>query len=247
MKTIQSIDRAINVIEYISKNQNCRLIDMCNYFNLNKSTLHGILSTLEYHGFINKDSTNTTYNLGAKLFELGKLYEDNLSIKKVAKPYLIKLAQKFSETVHLAVLNELTVLYIDKEESIHSLRMTSKVGTTDPLLTTAIGKSILSTLSEDRLNAILDSIEINKSTDYSLTDKSEILKELSIINKKGFALDLEELELGLNCIAAPIKNRLGEAIAAISISIPSSRFTKEKFEDMKIELMKACEEISNSI
>lgn len=247
MKTIQSIDRAINVIDYISKNQNCRLVDMCNQFNLNKSTLHGILSTLEYHGFISKDSINSTYNLGAKIFELGTLYNDNLSIKKISKPYLIKLAQNFSETVHLAVLNEFTVLYIDKEESIHSLRMTSKVGTTDPLLTTAIGKCILSTLSIDKINTIFESVQLNKSTDYSLTDKSEILKELSTINRKGFALDLEELELGLNCIAVPIKNRLGEAIAAISISTPSSRFNKEKLENMKVELMKTCQEISNAL
>lgn len=245
MKTIQTIDRAINIIEYISKNQNCRLIDMCNYFELNKSTLHGILSTLEYHGFINKDSKNATYKLGAKLFELGKIYEENLSIKKVAKPYIVKLAQKFSETVHIAVLNESRVLYVDKEESVHSLRMASKVGTTDPILTTAIGKAIISTLPENKLNILLDSIEIDE--EEKLVDLQRIKKELEIIGEKGYALDLEELEVGLNCIAVPIRNGIGEAIAAISISIPSSRLTKEKLNTMKDELLKVAKEISDEL
>lgn len=246
MKTIQTIDRAINIIEYISKNQNCRLIDMCNYFNLNKSTLHGILSTLEYHGFINKDSKNATYKLGAKLFELGKIYEENLSIKKVAKPYIVKLAQKFSETVHIAVLNESRVLYVDKEESVHSLRMASKVGTTDPILTTAIGKAIISTLPENKLNILLDSIELDEE-EKKVVDLERIKKELEIIGEKGYALDLEELEAGLNCIAVPIRNGIGEAIAAISISIPSSRLTKEKLNTMKDELLKVSREISDEL
>ncbi|MCB2294761.1 IclR family transcriptional regulator [Clostridium algoriphilum] len=247
MKTIQSIDRAVLVMEYISKNQNCRLIDMSNYFNLKKSTLHGILSTLKYHGLINKDSVSTKYTLGSKVFELGKLYEDNLSIKKIAKPYLIKLVQDFSETVHLGVLNNLTVLYIDKEESPHSLRMTSKVGTTDPLLTTAIGKAILAYLPDDKLNYIVKTSKSNELTDYSISEKSRLLDELSIIRKKGFSLDLEELELGLNCISTPIKNSINESIAAISISIPSIRFNKIILANMRKELLIISNEISQKL
>lgn len=247
MKTIQSIDRAMMILNYIAKHQHCRLVDMSQSFELNKSTLHGILMTLEYHGLIHKDSHQSTYTLGAKLFELGKKYEDNLSIKTIAKPYLSELASKFEETVHLGVLTDTDVLYIDKVESPHSLRLTSKVGTTDPLLTTASGKAILSKLPPNRLNDLLHLIEKPQANTHLSDYQIDIKKELNMIHDIGYALDLEEQEVGLNCIAAPITNRSNEAIASISISIPSSRFTRELIDNMKKELIITCKEISSRI
>ena len=237
MKTIQSIDRAILLLEYISKHQGCRLIDMCTHYNLNKSTLHGILSTLEIHGLITKDMVSSTYSLGSKVYELGQLYQENFAIKKIARPYLVKLAEQFKETVHLAVLNNLSVLYIDKVESPHAFRVTSKVGTTDPLLTTAIGKSLLSSLSDERLDYILESLLVTSFAESIELKKQLIIKELSFINECGIALDCDELEKGLSCIAVSIKNKINETVAAISISAPTSRFNKENLESMKKALM----------
>lgn len=247
MKTIQTIDRAMLILEHISKNKDSRLVDMCTAFGLNKSTLHGILSTLEYHGLIHKDTVNATYNLGAKVFELGKTYEDNLSIKRIAKPYLELLCSKFDETVHLAILSESEVLYIDKVESQHPFRMTSRVGTKDPLVYTAIGKAILANLSPVKIDTLIETIELKSATDYSATDKNKIKSELKIVHKQGFAIDLEELEVGLNCLAVPVKGPNNEAMAAISIVIPSSRFEKDKFESMKIDLIEACNNISKDM
>lgn len=247
MKTIQSIDRSVMILEYISENNDCRLVDICTYLDLNKSTVHGIISTLEFHGLISKDPVTSKYSLGSKIFQLGMLYEKNLSIKKVAKPYLHHLVDKFSETAHLAVFSNYEALYVDKVESPYSIRMTSIVGTSDPLATTAIGKCILANISEDNFDYFINTTNLNALTDYSITDKNKLLEELNMIKKQGFALDLEELEVGLNCIAVPIKNSAGEAIAAISISAPSSRFNKEILQEMKNELVNVCNQISARI
>lgn len=247
MKTIQSIDRAISILDFIAKNNNCRLIDICNFFNLNKSTVYGIIATLEYNNLIYKDNFTSRYSLGSKIFQLSAKYEENLSIKKITKPYLQYLTSKFSETTHLAIFSNFEALYIDKVESPHSIRMTSKVGSTDPLFATAIGKCILANMPTDKFEYFINNSDLYAITDYSITNKENLNKELNIIRNQGFALDLEELELGLNCIAAPIKNSLGEALGAISISIPSSRFSKKLLDNIKFELLKVCNEISTNI
>lgn len=248
MKTIQSIDRAVMVLNYIAQNNNdVRLMDISNDLNLNKSTLHGIISTLEYWGYINQNQRTSRYSLGNKLFHLGKVYEETLSIKDIVKPYLEELVAKFDETVHLAVLSNSKVLYIDKVESSHHLRMTSRVGMEDPLHVTAVGKAMLANISDKSLEKHLHNIEFNSLTDFSLTDKKKFIDELKAIKNQGFAIDLEELEIGLNCIAAPIMGYDNEALAAISIVLPSVRFNKDIFENMKNDLILICNKISKEV
>lgn len=248
MKPIQSIERAINILNYIATHNNdVRLIDISKDLNLNKSTLHGIISTLEQFGYINQNQISSRYSLGNSLFHLGKVYEETLSIKKIVNPYLNELVNEYDETVHLAILSNSKVLYIDKVESNHALRMTSRVGMEDPLHATAVGKAMLANIPKHSLENILYNIELTQLTDFTQTDRNKLIEELNTIKQQGFSVDLEELERGLNCIAVPIMDYSNQAIASISIVIPSVRFQKDIFQNMKESLVAVCSKISKDL
>lgn len=248
MKTIQSIDRAVMILNYIAKNNNdVRLIDISNDLNLNKSTLHGIISTLEAWEYISQNQVTNRYSLGSKVFHLGKVYEDNLSIKSIANGYIQQLVLKFNETVHLGILSNSKVLYIDKVECTHPLRMTSRVGMEDPLHVTASGKVLLANISETSRENILNNISLMKFTNFSLTDKNKLIEELKVIKKQGFAIDLEELTPGINCIATPILGNNNEVLACISLVMPTARFDKDTFNHMKEELKLISNKISKEM
>ncbi|MTI70448.1 MAG: IclR family transcriptional regulator [Firmicutes bacterium] len=248
IRTIQSIDRTVMILNYIAKhNNNVRFIDISNDLNLKKGTLHGILSTLEYNNLLSKDKDTNRYSLGIKLYEFGKIYEEDFSIKKIVRPYLEKLGEKFSETIHLAIESDYEVLYIDRVKSSHSVRMASKIGHNDPLYCSAIGKVILANMENERLKYYLENYRLYKRTENTITDKKNLKNELDKIKNDGYSIDNEELEAGLICVASPIKNQSGDLIAVISISGPTSRISKDEFENMESTIIETSKIISESI
>jgi len=146
-----------------------------------------------------------------------------MDLVKEATPYLKELVNQCNETVHLGVLEEGEVLYIAKEESSQTIRMISYVGRRAPLHCTALGKVLLAYLAEEKRKKILGQKELLRFTKKTITDRKELEKELNKVKKQGFALDREENEKDVRCIAAPIKSYQGGVIAAISISGPVYR------------------------
>lgn len=246
MKTIQSIDRAAMILDYVSKNQNCRLIDISKALDIKTTTLHALIGTLEYLGYINKNSSNQ-YSLGYKLFELGKIYESSLTLKDICDPYMNNLVNSYRETSHLAVLTKDKVQYIHKVESTHALRLTSKVGCIDELNLTASGKAILSNMDNKTKESLLSQAKFLSLTESTITDREKLEEELVLTKKRGYALDMEEYEIGLNCIAVPIFSKENKPIASISVSMPATRFQKNPIDDIINDLKCYCDEITNKL
>lgn len=247
-KTIQSIDRAASILIYIARHGNdVRMIDISNDLNINKSTIHGILATLESNNLISQNPDTSRYSLGIKLFELGKVYEENFSLKDVVRPYLEKLGNKFSESVHLAIESDFKVLYVDRVKATHSIRLASKPGHTDPLYCTSMGKIILAYKPQKFLETYLERIKLLPLTENTITDRENLIEEIKKIKKDGYAFDNEELEAGLVCIAAPIINRSGKLMGTIGVSGPTNRINSEILEEMKSYIPKIAQEVSNLI
>ena len=247
-KTIQSIDRAVKILNYISKNgNNSRLVEISNDLEIKKSTLHGILSTLEINGLIYKNPDNSKYSLGIKLYEYGKIYEETFSLKTIVRPFLEKLKTRFNEAVHMAIEDDFHVLYLDRVESDHSMRLASKPGHKDHLYCTAIGKIILASKNDDYLEKYLNTIKPAPLTRKTITTKEELKKEIIKIRENKFSFDDEELEDGLVCIAAPIVNKNNELIAAVGVSGPTNRIDNKKLKEMKVYIPKLTSEISELI
>jgi DNA-binding IclR family transcriptional regulator len=174
------------------------------------------------------------YHLGFKLVELGNALLNQLDLRTVARPHLINLAQTTNETVHLVILDQEKVLYLDKvesEENPSGLRMASKVGMRISAHSCAVGKVLLSALSEKELKKFSKVKDLPKRTKKTITDADQFMAHLELVRSQGFAIDDEENEPGIRCVAAPIRNELGHVIAAISISGPTIRVTWKKIQD----------------
>lgn len=218
-KTIQSIDRMDEIISYLAERpKGERLTTISKELMLNKSTAFGIISTLENLHYLEQDQETGKYHLGLKLFELGQAAYSRLDLVTVAKPHITRLSERYEETVHIAVLSESEVVYLDKVESPRSVRVSTQIGGRQPVYCTALGKALLANKEESVISEAIKLTEFIRYTPTTISDEVSLRDELMKIRKRGYAIDNEESEMGLFCVAAPIFNGEGKAIAAISIA-----------------------------
>lgn len=192
----------------------------------NKSTVYRLLNTLSSLNIVHQNS-NDKYSLGSKLFELGNRVSLYKAITKLTNEPIKKVALDIQETVLLSILKENQVFHIDKADSLHGLKINTSVGSYQPIYATASGKLLLAFLSDTQLNDILQKTSLTSFSKNTITSSSELQKELITIKQQGFALDMEELESGLVCIAIPVRNKHNKVIASLSASGPLSRFKME--------------------
>lgn len=242
---IKVLNKAFSVLDiFLKNNAPMSMTEISEELGLYPSTIHRILDTLKYGGFVEQDSSTQKYQLGLKLIELGMAKLNQINLVKEAMPLLKELSKKINETVHLAILENNEVLYLAKEESSQTIRMISYVGKRAPLHCTSLGKVLLAFLHSDERKNILNRIELSKLTENTITNKNKLMEELNRIKQKGFALDREENEKFVRCIAAPIKNYQGKVIAAASISGPSYRINECNQNPLKEEIISTCQKIS---
>ena len=245
---IKVLDKSLSVLELLlQKGSPMNMTELSEKLGFYPSTIHRILDTLKHWGYVEQDPHTQKYQLGLKALELGmaKLYQ--MDLIREATPYLKKLVNQCNETVHLGVLEAGEVLYLAKEESSQTIRMISYVGKRAPLHCTGLGKVLLAYLPEKERKRILFRKELPRLTKNTLTDKRELEKELNKVREQGFALDREENEKDIRCVAAPIRNYQGEVIAAISISSPIFRIDKNVQDNLKEALIEISKKISKRL
>ena len=243
---VNSILRAITVLEHLGRNKGKTVTDISKTLEYPKSTTHEILATLEHKNLVSKDSHNR-YHLGLKLFELGSMAQTDLEIRRVAAPFLKQLNAELDETVHLTVLENNEVLYVECFESSKRLRTYSVLGVHAPLYCTSVGKAILAFLPPAEQASLLNATTFEKFTENTITDRVYLLDELRTIAQRGYAVDNIEHEEGLRCIGAPIRNHAGRVFAAISVSGPSQRITLGNVSEIGKVVMAQAEKISEQL
>jgi len=241
---VQAIDRSVSVLECFSeKKRELKLSEMANMLDLNKSTVHGILSTLKYHGFIDQDEATLKYRLGIRFLEFGDVVANSMIITNVAYPVIEDVCGKIEETVNLAMLDGSDVVYIEKKECSKSIRITSKIGIRIPAHITADGKIILCYMEKDKLANILPH-SIKKITPNTVTNKRKLMQILAEMKEKGYAIDHEEAIQGIICVAAPIFDHKGDVRYSLSTVGPAIRMTEDKIKELIIIMKEAAYEIS---
>ena len=243
---IKSIDKALDLLEFLSGNESeIGITEVSKKLSMGLSTVHRILTTLKSRGYIIQNQKTSKYRLGIKLFELGCEVQSAKHLVKLIEPYLLQLSTSTNETSNLAILEVKDVVYLAKCESSEVLTTNIKIGTRLPAHCTALGKAILAYLPDSEFNLLYQVNEpIISLTSKSISSLDELEKELNNVKEQGYALDREEYKIGINCVGVPIFVRNGEAMAAISITGPASRFTTDKMEDAKNKLMIVSKEIS---
>ena len=229
---MQSVERALVILETLAMYpQGIGVGEISEKTQLHKSTAHRLLATLVSKGYVRQNQHNN-YKLTLKLFELGSKSVEALDMLEIAKPYLTQIKEQVNEVVHLVVLEGKSIVYIDKVEPDTTIRMHSRIGISRPLYCTSVGKAILSTMSDQEVEAIWEETDIKQLTQYTITDLGEMKKELRLSRKRGYATDEQENELGVRCIAIPLLDYRKKACGAISISGPVERMDDKAFENI---------------
>lgn len=245
---IKSIDKALNLLEFLSSNgHEIGIAEISKRLDMGLSTVHRILNTLKSRGYVLQNQKTQKYRLGMKLFELGCEVQSTKNLIRIARPYLRKLSKMTNETANLAILEDNDVIYLDTIESSETLRTGIVRGSRTIAHCTALGKVLLANLSDKDFNQIYgNSSDLNVLTFKSISSMDELKKELKQVKKLGYATDFEESMIGINCVGVPILNHKEEPLAAISITGPASRFTEKKIEEAKNILLRTSLDISNS-
>lgn len=246
MSTMQSLDRALSILETLSEEDELGLTAISNLVNLNKTTTYRIISALKDNGYV-KQGKNRKYSLTFKMFRLGNRTVQKFDFMSEAKRFLIKLASEVDQVIHLVIQDGSQILYVDKytPSKKTSIMKKSVVGKRAPMYCTAAGKAILAFQSEDKIKKVWDETEIIKYTSRTIVSYETFLQDLKRIRKNGYSTEFEEYQLGVYCIGTPFYNLHGDIVGAISISIPlSDGQTKTYYVD---KLMKYGQKISTII
>lgn len=242
---VKSVGRALDIITLVSaKKGGLGVTEIAKHIDINKSSVYRILATLAQYGYIEQDTETGRYKLGYKFLDISSKLLESIDLRAEASPFLLELERETNEVIHLVVWDQGEVVYIEKLEGNETLRMHSKVGKRAPMHCTSVGKAILAHLP---INVVLEIIErkgLPMHTDKTITDKDEFLQELIRVKQRGYALDLEENEYGITCIAVPIFDHLGKVVASVSISGPTMRMTDERIDQLKVKMLAAGKEIS---
>jgi DNA-binding IclR family transcriptional regulator len=220
------------------------LVELADRLKLHKSTVHRLVMILESYRMVERNPQTGRYHLGLRLFELGTIAVSSFNIRERARGHLRRLVFEVDETVHLCVLDSGEVLYLEKMEPSRSVRMASRIGRRNPVHCTAVGKALLARLPDSEVDEILRQRGLQRLTPNTITTPAALRGELAVVRERGYAVDNEEVEEGVRCVAAAILDHGGRPIAAISISAPAFRLATDKVQMVAASVCRAAEELS---
>lgn len=245
---VQVLDRALGILDLLStEGPELAPAELSGQLVLHKSTLHRLLQVLEQHRLVDKNPQSGKYRLGLKLFEFGTKAVAQIDVQERVRPYLERLVCETGETAHMCILDRGEMLSLANVESPRTVRTPSTVGHRIPSHCTAAGKAVLAFLPESELNELLKKRTFKSYTRNTITSPSSLKAELQLIRKRGYAMDNEEIEDGLKCIAAPIRDYSGKVIASMSIAGPVFRITRDRASSMARSVMEAAKQLSTEL
>jgi IclR family transcriptional regulator, KDG regulon repressor len=224
---LSSVASSIRLLKAFSEEQvEIGISDLAKRLGVAKSTVHRLAVTLVADGMLEQNPDTGKYRLGLSLFRLGSLVRRRMNVSNEARPLLRELREKVNETVHLAVLDGTEIMYVFNLESTQSIRMRSDVGVRKPAYCTAEGQVILAYQPQEVIEQVVRD-GLAARTPQTITDPLALKKVLEGVRARGCAIEDEESELGMRCIAAPLRNDAGEVVAAIGLAGPVSRLSKK--------------------
>jgi IclR family transcriptional regulator, KDG regulon repressor len=213
---------------------------------LAKSTVHRLATTLVEYDMLEQNRETGKYRLGLALFELGTLVRRKMDAASASHTEITALAESTGETVQLALLDHLSVLYIRIRESKQAVRMSSSLGSRAPAHCTSVGKALLAHQPAELVAQVVEN-GLKRYTMNTITDPAVLKEELASVRARGYAVDDEEIEVGLRCVAAPIRDHSGHVVAAISVAAPVQRMTKKNIQSTIPGVVAAAEAISRRL
>jgi IclR family KDG regulon transcriptional repressor len=239
---VKTLARGLKILQLLANSQEgVGITELAEQMEMDKASVSRIVQTLAKYGYAEKAPDGRRYQLGAMIVNLSRSVIDRMPLRDVAKPYLHEMVERTGECAHLAIFANGQVLYIDQVESPATLRVNADVGHMAPLHCTALGKALLAFGDYD-IPERLDSL-----TNRTITSVAELEKDLEETRRRGYALDDEEYDYGVRCIAVPVRDLRGKVIAAIGISGPSHRMNLEQIPELAIQVVEVGQMLSDRL
>lgn len=229
---IRVLDRAIRILTLLSDGKPRTTQEISEGIELSSSTTFRLLSTLIFNNYVRRDEQSNLYYLGLSCLELAHAYQESNDVRRIALPELETLRDDLKETVHLVVIDRMQIVYLEKLSGLHAIGiMSSRVGARSPAYCTGVGKVLLAYQNQEQVKQYFTTHEMRQYTDTTITDIEILLEHLRTIRKAGFGFDFGEHEHEVRCVAVPIFDIRGKAVAALSVSGPAARM--DPVEDNK--------------
>lgn len=241
---INSVDRALAILcQYSQRVRELGVTELGQILGLPKSTVHGLVKTLEARGFLVRNAENGKYRLGLKVYELGMAYSTGMELQTAARPVAQALSAKYGKSVHVAIFAGGMAVFIMKAEHQDSIMALPRTGLSFPAHATAAGKVLLAHLPEAELEKYLAE-DLYPLTRRTITDRKLLAGELEKVRTQGYAVDNEETFSGIGCVAAPIRDQSGQVVAAVSLSGLVAEVLGVSHPDMVRDLIESARHIS---
>jgi DNA-binding IclR family transcriptional regulator len=243
--SVQSVDRALTILGILARLGEAGVTEIAGELGVHKSTAFRLVTTLEAHRLVEQATDRGKYRLGVGILRLAGATTARLDLVQEARPVCRQLAADTGETVNLAVLSESSALYLDQVAGSSALQPHNWVGQHIPLHATSNGKVLLSGLDDVALDEVLGGL--SRYTALTITRKSQLREEVKLVREQGYAVAIDELEVGLTAAAAPIRNAHGDVVASMSVSGPTFRLTADRVEEVVPQLVEAALEVSHRL
>lgn len=245
-----SLRRALDLLSFIAsateRGSSPRLTEIASQSGINRSTVARLLEPLIDARLVDQEPDTGRYRLGPQTARLGQIYLEHFDVHAVAGPVLQALVDESQETAHLGIRDGTDVVYVDKYESPLSVRTVSRIGSRQPLYSTAMGKVLLAYAGSSVLDAVMQDA-LPQRTANTITNPEALKAELDRVRTEGYAVDDQENESEIRCVGAPLFNHRGQVLAAISVSGPATRMPIERLGDLSKFVMSAAAEISTRL
>lgn len=244
-ESVKSIERAFLLLELLGAgDESLGITELAQRSELPVGTVHRLLKTLNQLGYVEQDLESRKYALGIRVLHLRGMVARRMQLGEQAMPLMKSLMRKVNETVHLAVLSEGEIVYIDRIEGFQTVNMYTQIGKRAPVHCTALGKAMIAYLPESSLEHIVDKHGLPAKTPKTLTTLQHLKRELATVRRQGYAVDDEEVEENVRCLAAPIRDYDGRVVAAISVSGPKLRMRPDRDAELSQTVCWAANQIS---
>jgi len=244
---IQSLDRGLRILLLLAEKNSAGVTELAEALGVDKSTASRLVETLRAHDMVRLDPETKKYRLGFRILHLGESLKDNLNVIAIARPMLAELSGKINESVHFCAFNNNNVYVMDQVRSSKNYTLSATIGMVEPLHCSSVGKCILAFRRPETIRALLENYEFTRYTDNTMTTKEALLENLERIRSLGYAVDDEEMALGVRCCAVPVYDYRNSVRYSIGVSGPKENINAASMEVCVRRMAETARRLSRAI
>ena len=241
---VQSLDRGISILFLLKLKGSATISELSEELKIHKSSASRMVDTLRRYDLVQLDTASKKYRLGYRLLYLGENIQRNTRVIEAARPFMFKLSSALMESVHLGTFHNKKIYVVDQVRSSKVYHLPAALGMIEPVHASALGKCIFAYRTPEFVTKYFNDADLQAFTENTITGIDSLLRHLSGVRRQGYAVDDEELTMGVRCLAAPVFNRSGEVNFSVGISGPAKDFVSERVLRFSRMLKETCMEIS---